>query len=775
MLPIRPTNRSIRPRLRRWRLLGLLVATVSAPLTQADDSIEVVDSIGVVGQHTSLVLDAAGHPVISYHDSSNTALKLVHCNDPNCTGGDESIETVDNTGFVGQYTSLVLDSAGNPVISYYGPIIGDLKLVHCNDPDCAGGDDSIETVDSVGVVGRYTSLVLDGLGNPVISYYGPSNGPSNRDLKLAHCNDANCSGGDESIETVDSAGDVGWDTSLVLDAAGNPVISYYDRTNTALKLVHCNDPNCTGGDDPIETIDNTNAGEFTSLVLDAAGHPVISYHDRTNTALRLVHCNDPNCTGGDDPIETVDTGLVGQYTSLVLDSAGNPVISYYDTSNRALTLVHCNDPNCTGGDDPIEIVDTDLVGQYAYTSLVLDGAGYPVISYYDVSNADLKLAHCDDPNCDPVPPNQAPVALCQDIEAEADGSCEATTSIDNGSFDPDGGSVALSQNPPNPYDLGMTAVTLTVFDAIDASDSCVADVTVVDVTPPSLTCPDSITAECAGPTTAVNFGDPTLGSDNCGFAELLGCTPASGSDFSVGETLVNCTATDSSDNVGECQTSITVVDTTEPTIECPAATTLECTSPQGTPFTPTAATANDLCGAVTVDTPAAADFPLGTTSLNYTATDAGDLMANCQSSVTVVDTTEPAIQCPADVVLECTSPQGTPFTPTAASANDICGAVTVDTPPAGDFPLGTTSLNYSASDAQGLMASCQSSVTVEDTTRPMISSVVATPSILWPPNHKMKNVNLAVAATALTHEITESSISLPILHRGGFLRITQRR
>ena len=28
---------------------------------------------------------------------------------------------------------------------------------------------------------------------------------------------------------------------------------------------------------------------------------------------------------------------------------------------------------------------------------------------------------------------------------------------------------------------------------------------------------------------------------------------------------------------------------------------------------------------------------------------------------------------------------------------------------------------------------------------------------------------------ALTHEITESSISLPILHRGGFLRITQRR
>ena len=41
---------------------------------------------------------------------------------------------------------------------------------------------------------------------------------------------------DWTIETVDSAGDVGWYTSLALDDAGNPRISYYDWIKRSLEI-----------------------------------------------------------------------------------------------------------------------------------------------------------------------------------------------------------------------------------------------------------------------------------------------------------------------------------------------------------------------------------------------------------------------------------------------------------------------------------------------------------------------------------------------------------
>ena len=117
--------------------------------------------------------------------------------------------------------------------------LGDLELAHCNDPDCAGDNEIPVTVDSRGIVGRYTSLVLDGSGNPVVSYYDATSG----DLKLAHCNDPNCAGDNEIPVTVDSGGIVGRYTSLVSDGSCNPVASYTDATNGDLNPAHSNHPN----------------------------------------------------------------------------------------------------------------------------------------------------------------------------------------------------------------------------------------------------------------------------------------------------------------------------------------------------------------------------------------------------------------------------------------------------------------------------------------------------------------------------------------------------
>ena len=91
--------------------------------------------------------------------------------------------------------------------------------------------------------------------------------------------------------------------------------------------------------------------------------------------------------------------------------------------------------------------------------------------------------HPDQENNLGCPNNTPPVAVCMDaiVSASTDGNCNASASIDGGSYDNDtGDSISLSQDPPGPYALGDTLVTLTVTDTKGASDSCDATVTVVD-------------------------------------------------------------------------------------------------------------------------------------------------------------------------------------------------------------------------------------------------------------------------------------------------------
>ena len=255
----------------------------------------------------------------------------------------------------------------------------------------AVGENSITSPDTLSGVqlGTYSSLVLDAGGFPVVSYL---DGTTNRNLKIIHCNDSNCAGGDESITTPD-ANTGSARTSIVLDTSGYPVVTY--RTNLLnLRLLHCNDPNCSGGDESI-TQPGATVHDATSLRLDASGFPVIATAD-INTGLKIVHCNDVNCAGGDESITTPEmTG--GQWLSMVLDANGYPLVSYNADAGsmlffrnnttcpicgRYLKILHCNDANCDGNDD--SKVTVDNVGAdlgAATTSLELDGAGLPVVSY----------------------------------------------------------------------------------------------------------------------------------------------------------------------------------------------------------------------------------------------------------------------------------------------------------------------------------------------------------------------------------------------------------
>ncbi len=179
------------------------------------------------------------------------------------------------------------------------------------------------------------------------------------------------------------------------------------------------------------------------------------------------------------------------------------------------------------------------------------------------------------------PFNTPPVAGCEDVLVDADENCDGNVTpamVDDGSYDPDGDPFTLELSPPGPYALGATDVTLTITDDKGETDSCTAVVTVVDTTPPMVTCPADIMIECteAG---GVPASDPQLtdffaaftAEDNCdGDLDIMSDAPSffdGPCDVIGGTTMVTWTVTDDSGNVSACSATVTVVDTTAPEIE----------------------------------------------------------------------------------------------------------------------------------------------------------------------------------------------------------------
>src|SRR5712691_9427075 len=281
-----------------------------------------------------------------------------------------------------------------------------------------------------------------------------------------------------------------------------------------------------------------------------------------------------------------------------------------------------------------------------------------------------------------------------------------------------GDGVTISGPSPAVYPLGTSTVTYAATDSSGDSVSCQTTITVVDTTPPVITCPAPITAEATGNESAFVVPGSATAFDIAGPVTITG--PAAGS-YPLGTTTVTYSATDQSGNRSSCSSSIAVVDTTPPSITCPAPITAEATGNESAFVVPGSATAFDIAGPVTITGPAAGSYPLGTTTVTYSATDQSGNRSSCSSSIAVVDTTPPSITCPAPITAEATGNESAFVVPGSATAFDIAGPVTITGPAAGSYPLGTTTVTYSATDQSGNRSSCSSSIAVVDTTPPSIT------------------------------------------------------
>jgi ELWxxDGT repeat protein len=295
-----------------------------------------------------------------------------------------------------------------------------------------------------------------------------------------------------------------------------------------------------------------------------------------------------------------------------------------------------------------------------------------------------------------------------------------------------------------------TPVAVTAFDAVGNSTTCAFHVTVLDSTPPTLTCPAAVTVEAVDPSgattgwpdaTAIDAVSPaasiTIGYDATRFATI----------FPLGDTTVHASGRDEAGNVGGCGFLIHVVDTTPPTVTCPASFAVEATSTSGA-FATFAATASDAvrvtptlgygvgadpAGVATSASGAlvGAAFAYGTTTVGARAWDGFSFSPVCHFTVTVRDTTPPVITCPAVPPQEATGPLGRPFSLAGlASATDLATAspavdyaafgATVSTS-AWIAPLGLTTVTATATDRGGNRRACDFGVTVRDTTPPTLT------------------------------------------------------
>jgi hypothetical protein len=291
------------------------------------------------------------------------------------------------------------------------------------------------------------------------------------------------------------------------------------------------------------------------------------------------------------------------------------------------------------------------------------------------------------------------------------------------------GAITGTTAATSPYSPpGTTMISWEYDDGNGNITTQMQEITINDITPPTINCVSDISANSdAGLCGAIVNFTPPVGSDNCNdFTVSSNFAP--GDFFPVGTTTVQYVVTDAGGNINAtpCNFTITVMDAELPTIiNCPSDVTISITGGSCEAIASwTPPTTNDNCSAsLSSSASSGATFPIGSTFVTYTATDAAGNMANCSFMVNIVDDQFPAISnCPADIFVSnglggCDASAS--WTPPTISDN--CTFTSTSSHNPGDvFPLGTTTVVYSATDASGNVSDCSFDITVEDDISPVI-------------------------------------------------------
>jgi gliding motility-associated-like protein len=250
----------------------------------------------------------------------------------------------------------------------------------------------------------------------------------------------------------------------------------------------------------------------------------------------------------------------------------------------------------------------------------------------------------------------------------------------------------------------------------------------IETTPPVISgCPINIIQPMTTSCSVAVFWTAPSATDNCTLASFTS-TKNSGDVFMSGTTSVTYTAIDAYGNSSTCSFNVTVIDSTVPVFSsCPTNVMLAANASCEAVANWTAPMASDNCviSSTAATHAPGSTFPIGTTTVIYSATDAAGNTGTCSFTVQVTDDSSPVFSsCPASIVMAGSATCSTTVTWTVPMATDNCGtpSILASHHPGDLFNQGTTIVTYTAVDGGGNTTLCSFTVTVNDVTPPLLTS-----------------------------------------------------
>jgi gliding motility-associated-like protein len=290
---------------------------------------------------------------------------------------------------------------------------------------------------------------------------------------------------------------------------------------------------------------------------------------------------------------------------------------------------------------------------------------------------------------------------------------------------------AQTQTPPGTvFAIGSSSVTYTASDKSGNSLSCNFVVTVLDTIKPSITCPQDIIVELplTKCDTTVTWTPLTV-KDNCGIKNVS-TTHIPGSKFNAGTTKVTYTIEDNSGNKSTCSFNVTAKDFVAPKFDkCLKDTTITTADSCGTTVIFALPTATDNCSPkdslkYSTTSQSGSVFSIGTTKVAITVVDLSGNSDKCEFNITIKSSAVPKfINVPSDITITGCSGVATWTEPKAIG---ICQAVISSTKKPGEtFPIGMTTVTYTATDLLGNTYTATFKVIVSEPEPPKFSNCPA--------------------------------------------------